>query len=108
LELTVDHRGKKVFGERRGLAVGFPDELRTRPAEHDLLRAIAEATGGVYDPSPAALAGPASRTVSETIFLWSYFLIAALVIFVIDVVVRRLPRMNGRGGAEPVVLLESP
>lgn len=103
LELAVDDRGKRVFGERRGLAVGFPDELRTRPADHDLLRAIAEATGGVYDPRPAALAAPTDRTVPVTVLLWPYFLAAAMLIFVIDVIVRRLPRMNGRGGAEPAV-----
>jgi Ca-activated chloride channel family protein len=96
LELAVDHGGRTVYGERRGLAVGFSDELRTRPADHDLLRAIAEATGGVYDPSPAALAAPANRTVPETTFLWPYFLAATLVLFVIDVGVRRLPMMRAR------------
>jgi len=92
LELSLEHRGRLVYARRRGLAVGYPDEYRTRPADHGLLQAIAEATGGSYDTSPDEVVAPSPRTVPRTTLLWPYFLASAAVIFVIDVATRRLPR----------------
>jgi len=92
LELSVEHRGRLVYARRRGLVVGYPDEYRTRPADHELLQAIADATGGSYDTSPAEVVAPSPTTVPRTTLLWPCFLASAAVIFVIDVAARRLPR----------------
>ena len=93
LELRLAHRGPLVYAGRRGLVVGYHDEYRTRPTDHDLLRAIAEATGGTYDPkSAAALLNPSEGTVPRTTLLWPYLLTSAAVIFVIDLATRRMPR----------------
>ena len=81
-----------VYVGRRGLVVGYPDEYRTRPTDHELLRAIAEATGGSYDPQPAAVVAPSQKTVPRTTLLWPYFLASAAVILVVDLAVRRMPR----------------
>ncbi|HUT89449.1 MAG TPA: VWA domain-containing protein [Thermoguttaceae bacterium] len=92
LELSVEHRGRLVYARRRGLVVGYPDEYRTRPADRGLLRAIADATGGSYDASPAQVVAPSPTTVPRTALLWPCFLASAAVMFVIDVAARRLPR----------------
>ena len=62
------------------------------------MRAIADATGGTYDASPDEVVAPAPTTVPRTTLLWPCFLASAAVIFVIDVVARRLPNgANSRG-----------
>ncbi|MFH1924088.1 MAG: VWA domain-containing protein, partial [Planctomycetota bacterium] len=58
LKLRVEHGGREVFSARRGFVVGYPEEYRTRPTDDDLLRAIAEATGGTHKVSPAAVLAP--------------------------------------------------
>ncbi len=96
LELRLEHGGQLVYVARRGLVAGYADEYRTRPTDRELLRAVAEATGGSYDPQPAAVVAPSQRTVPRTTLLWPYFLASAAVILVVDVAVRRMPR--GRSG----------
>jgi len=91
-QVDVEHNGRSIYTRRRGLVVGYPDEYRTRPADQDLLRAIADATGGTYDPSPDEVVAPSATTVPRTTLLWPYFLASAAVIFVVDVAVRRVPK----------------
>jgi uncharacterized membrane protein len=74
----------------RGLAVGYADELRLRPTSTELLRSIAEATGGQYAPEPAAVFAPAESTVPRTTLFWPYLLTAAILVFLADVALRRL------------------
>lgn len=70
--------------------VDYPDELHVREADEELLRQVAEATGGVFQPDAAAIFAPDERTVARVIPLWSYLLTAALLLFVADVALRRL------------------
>ena len=70
--------------------IDYPDELRLQPTNDDLLRRIAETTGGVFRPEPASVFAPDGRTVPRVTPRWSYLLIAALLLFVADVALRRL------------------
>lgn len=70
--------------------VDYPDELRLQPTNEDLLRRVAETTGGVFRPEAAAVFAPDLRTVQRVTPLWSYLLVAALLLFVADVALRRL------------------
>jgi hypothetical protein len=92
LELRLSHKGELVYVARRGLVAAFPEELRTRPADRELLRAIAETTGGIYGPEPAAVLAPSRKAVQRTTLLWPYLLTAGAILFVIDVALRRLRR----------------
>jgi hypothetical protein len=92
MEVRLEHQGRLVYVQRRAVVVDYPDEYRTRPTNDSLLKKIAEGTGGVYDPDPAALLAPPAQTVPRTTLLWPYCLIAAAVIFTIDVAVRRIVR----------------
>lgn len=91
LELSFKHDGQPAYVGRRGLVVGYADEFRTRPTDHDLLRSMAETTGGTYNPDPATVFASLGQTVNRTVFLWPYLLMTAMVIFLIDVTVRRFP-----------------
>ena len=98
LELSLRHQGRLVYVQRRGIAAGYADEFRTRPADRELLRSIAERTGGTYNPEPAAVFAPPNRTVPRTMLLWPYFVTLASGVFVLDVVLRR---MRGTRSARP-------
>ena len=106
LNLTQKSAGGTLLHQQtRGLIVGYPDELRLHPTNNDLLRTLAESTGGRFDPSPEELFSghsdraldsdssdtvAASRTVQRSTPLWPYVVMAALCLFVIDVALRRI------------------
>jgi uncharacterized membrane protein len=93
LETTLAVGDGPAYVDRRGLVVGYADELRVRPTDEDLLRSIAETTGGRYDPRPADVFAPPDgpRNVARrTTPCWPYFLTAAALIFLIDVALKRI------------------
>lgn len=83
-------RGGEVTRQNRGLVVGYPSELRLRPVDHDLLRRIAESSGGRFEPTPAELTAEDDRSARRRVALWPYLLIAGLLLFVVDVALRRI------------------
>ncbi len=90
LELTQSVRGQVVHRQSRGFVVGYPDELRLRPTNEELLRRLAEASGGRYQPRPQDVFAPSERTVARATPLWPYLTAAALLLFVLDVALRRI------------------
>ncbi len=52
--------GQLVGQQSRGLAVGYPDELRLRPTNTELLRSIAEITAGRNDAKAESVFEPTS------------------------------------------------
>jgi len=91
--------GRVVGRQSRGLAVGYPDELRLKPVNRDLLQSVARSTGGRFDPSPESVFAPPARSVPRAAPLWPYLLAAAVFLFVADVALRRidLTLFAGRG-----------
>ncbi len=69
---------------------GFPEEFRIKPADTALLQAIAKESGGRYDPPPAEFFASSGRTVSETILSWRELLLAAVVLFLVDLLLKRV------------------
>jgi uncharacterized membrane protein len=90
LELSQKYQGQLLYRQSRGLAVGYPDELRLRPTNEELLQAIARASGGLYDPPPEAVFAPADRTAQRASPLWPYLVMTAAALFVLDVALRRI------------------
>ncbi len=97
--------GTLLHQQTRGLIVGYPDELRLFPTNIELLKTLATATGGRFDPPPAEIfrtdsisndqkslgqLDSAPRTAQRTTSLWPYLLAAACLLFVIDVALRRI------------------
>jgi Ca-activated chloride channel homolog len=90
LEIAQTHGGKPLYRQSRGLMVGYPDELRLKPTNVELLRAIAQGTGGTYDPEPDAVFQSSGRTAQRPVPLWAYLITAAALLFLADVALRRI------------------
>ena len=84
-------RDNQLLGRQtRGLAVGYPDELRLRPANADLLKSIAGASGGRFEVRPESVFDVPEQTAPRTVPLWPYLATAAVLLFVLDVALRRI------------------
>jgi Ca-activated chloride channel homolog len=90
LEISQKHQGKLLYRQSRGLAVGYPDELRLRPTNEELLKALAQASGGQYDPPPEAIFAATARTANRATPLWPWLVAAAALLFLADVALRRI------------------
>ena len=82
--------GKPAMQLTHGLAVDYPDELRLRPVDRTTLEALASATGGRFNPRPDLVLEPSERTVPRDRALWPEVLVAAAILFVADVALRRI------------------
>ena len=83
------HAVRPVDGTPRTFDAAYAKEFHMRPADRDLLRKIAEVSGGRFDPPPRGILLPDGRTVPRTMPLGYYLLAAAAMILVLDVAVRR-------------------
>jgi len=92
LEATLTRGGHPIYVGRRGLVVGYADELRLKPTDQDLLRSIAEITGGRYNPRPDEVFAPPEddAAVRRTAACLPYLLMAATLIFLVDVALKRI------------------
>jgi Ca-activated chloride channel family protein len=99
LRFTQSQDGQVTGQQSRGLAVGYADELRLRPANTELLKSVAEASEGRYDPKPESVFDVPRRTVPRATPLWPYLVAAAASLFILDVALRRVDlTVLGRGG----------
>ncbi|WP_164103466.1 VWA domain-containing protein [Candidatus Laterigemmans baculatus] len=89
MEISQD-RGGEMMRQNRGLVVGYPTELRLQSVDRDLLRQIAEISGGRLEPTPAELTAADGRSARRRVALWPWLLIVALLLFVLDVALRRI------------------
>jgi len=90
VQLTQQSKGQQAVQQSRGLVVNYDDELRIKPTDAALLEAVAKSSGGAYKPDPAAVFAPDDRTASRPVPLWPYLVIAAAVLFLADVALRRI------------------
>lgn len=65
-------------------------EERGRPPDVDLLRTISRDTGGAFNPRVEDLAAKPAEIVVRRIELWPYLAAAALVLYLLDLLLRRL------------------
>jgi hypothetical protein len=89
LQVSLAHDGQRAFQHTSGLSVGYPEEHRLRPTDTETLRAIAHDTGGAFDPAPETVFRPGDRPAPRRTPLWPWLLLAALILFVLDVALRR-------------------
>jgi hypothetical protein len=67
----------------------YPDEYRSVPPNIELLRALAEATGGKLAPQAAEVFDPGTDRGNIRYGLWQWFAAAALLCYLLDIAVRR-------------------
>lgn len=90
LEIAQTYQGQILYRQSRGLVVGYPDELRLRPTDDKLLQSIARVTGGRYDPRPSEVFEFSDKTASRATPLWPFLTTVAMILFLIDVALRRI------------------
>jgi uncharacterized membrane protein len=90
VETRLNYAGDAIDTERLGFVMPYGDEFRIRPVNTALLRAIAEASGGQFEPKPDALTAPSAATASRILWLWPYLLVAAMVLFLLDIYWKRV------------------
>ncbi len=90
LEMTQKQQGQTLSQQSRGLVVGYPDEFRLQPTNEALLESIARVSGGTYRPEPEAIFANQDRTAQRATPLWPSLVLAAALLFLIDVALRRI------------------
>ena len=70
---------------------GFPDEYRSLPPNIGLLTTISDQTGGKVGPSIEEVFNTQGDLGKRTSPLWPWLALAALLVYLIDVLLRRLP-----------------
>jgi uncharacterized membrane protein len=90
VHITQQTKTQGATQQSRGLVINYEEELRIKPVNETLLQSVAQASGGKYKPEPEAVFAADERTASQAVPLWPWFLIAAAVIFVADVALRRI------------------
>jgi uncharacterized membrane protein len=91
MEIALRKNEQVVYRQSRGLTVGYSDELRIRPTNEELLKGIAEASGGSFVSDAAELATVVeSQTVSRPFPLWPWLVTIALCLLALDVALRRI------------------
>jgi Ca-activated chloride channel family protein len=84
-----------LLGSRR-LFYSYPDEYRTLPPNLPLLRTLSEQTGGVFSPKAEEIFRSRGDAGLRTTPLWPYCAGFALLLFLLDILVRRAPwRLGG-------------
>jgi len=90
LEITLAHQGRVLHSETRSLVIDWSEELRLGPADEPLLRSVARITGGTYDPEPEAVFAADGRRADRVTVIWTYLVLAAAVLLVLDVFLQRI------------------
>ena len=91
LQAQLRKSGQLLHQQSRGLVVGYPDELRLEPTNESLLKSLANSTGGRYQvAAPDVFRKAPAQQVSRATPLWPWLLVAALLLFVLDVALRRI------------------
>jgi uncharacterized membrane protein len=90
LLMTQKKNGVLLAQQTRGLAVGYPEELRLREPNRALLQSIAQISGGTFDPKPASIFAESKRSVARATPLWPWLVAIAGILFIFDVGLRRL------------------
>jgi Ca-activated chloride channel family protein len=96
--VSVDHadpEGDSLATSKDTLTWPYPDEYLKLEPNTALIQKAVEIGGGALDPTPARLFDPEGESVKFKSELWPYFLFAALGLFVLDLLLRRL-RIYGK------------
>lgn len=96
--LKAEHLREQPDGSQKVVAVSYghvshpyPREYASFEPNRELLSAVAKATGGVMSPtSIGEIFDPAGQSITYHEDLWSRFVLLAIVLFVLDLLLRRL------------------
>lgn len=101
VQMNQTAKNQPATQQSRGLVVNYDDELRIRPTDEALLESVAKVSKGTFKPDPEAVFAPDERTATRPLPLWPYLLMAALIVFMADVALRRIDFDLVLGRAKP-------
>ena len=78
------------------LSLPYPIEYAEFEVNTDLLKTLAAGTAGVYEPTPMQIAAPAGVAIEKQISLAQALLVAAALLFVLEMILRRYSIANRR------------
>ncbi|MBC7174540.1 MAG: VWA domain-containing protein, partial [Polyangiaceae bacterium] len=106
--LTASHRvdGREVAESQTQLSRPYPREYLTLEPDEALLASASRITGGTEAPHGALLFEAAGETILEHEELWSACIAAALVLYLLDLLLRRV-RIFDRGFRRPMARNEA-
>jgi hypothetical protein len=93
--LTVNLAGETSGATTRHLVPDEDSEYRLRPPDEGMLRAVATATGGEWQPTAAAIKQIAGASQVSRHAMWPWLVLAALLFWFLDVLVRRIRLFEG-------------
>jgi len=82
--------GDTAGGTSRTLEYSYPDEYHFYPPNFQVLRDVSNSTGGTYQSSGPEIFDAKGETVSVHTRLWPVLATIALVLYLVDVFLRRL------------------
>ena len=99
LDFTIRRDGQPVAQQSRAIVTGEADELRLRPVNTDLLRQVADASGGVFQPQPEDVYKVSSEQAERPRRLSPWLLALAALLLIPDTLLRRieLRRLSTKG-----------
>lgn len=104
MQAVFKSKGEIVERQSVGLVTGYPEEFVPQAPDEELLRFLAEETGGAYGAEAEAMLWEDERSATEERELWPWLAGVALLLFLIDVVLKRWPHPQvSRVGSKPVV-----
>ena len=78
------------------LSLPYPVEYAEFEVNIDLLKTLASETAGIYEPTPTQIASPAGTPIEKQVSLAHALLIAAALLFVLEMILRRYSIANRR------------
>ncbi len=94
------------------ISLSYPAEYAGFDVNSALLKQLAEDTGGIYEPTATQIVAPAGVPIEQRVSLSTMLLIIAVVLFVLEMILRRFSIMSGyfselrtqlRGQSESVI-----
>ena len=81
---------QQAGGRARLLAYSYPDEYHFYPPNIDSLRSISAETGGKFQPAAQDIFMTDGETTTRPVPLWPYLAASALLLYIINVFLRRV------------------
>jgi hypothetical protein len=96
IQATIKSRDRLVASQFDAIASDYPVEFLFRPINRPLIESLAKETGGKFSPTAKDIQTSAPPSRPLRIDLWPWLVGLALLLFLLDVGLRRLSR-NRRG-----------
>ena len=77
------------------VTLSYPAEYANFNVNHAMLKNLAEETGGIYEPTASQIATPAGALIEKRVSLSQTLLIIAVVLFVLEMILRRFSVASG-------------